>query len=371
MKVSLTNLEEIKGTILMALEGAATRSAYPGFGNLFLTADKEKQTLLLRTTDGEIQVEANCQCACDETGKAVVRVESFKKVFQKAEFSTLAIEKEDESLLLKTDFGKFRLRIYSEEEFPEEIEVKEDITLSVLPLNLLDCIRKTQYAVSTERSRYALNGVYVKVKGSDSVELVATDGRRLAHTVCPVEESKGEMKEGVILPVRFVRFLERVCSMEGETVELKLGSTASCVVWEKGTIIGRNLEGQFPDYEAVIPTDNDKVVVVSRTALIQGITEGALLSEREARAVILEISENKMRLSSQSYEGEEAEHYLTVDYKGPDIKIAFNPDYLTEPLKVCSSEHIRLCLRDKESAALVLAEDEPHFKYVLMPLTVD
>ncbi|RKY17276.1 MAG: DNA polymerase III subunit beta [Planctomycetota bacterium] len=371
MKVSLTDLEETKGTIVMALEGAATRSAYPGFGNLFLTADKEKQILLLRTTDGEVQVEARCECSCEQEGKAVVRVESFKKVFQKAEFSTLEIEEADESLLLKTDFGKFRLRVYSDEEFPEEIEAKEDVTFSVLPLNLLDCIRKTQYAVSTERSRYALNGVYAKVKGNNSIELVATDGRRLAHTVCPVEESKGEMKEGVILPVRFVRFMERVCSMESETVELGLGSTASRVVWSKGTIIGRNLEGQFPDYEAVIPTDNEKVVVVSRTALIQGITEGALLSEREARAVVLDISKKTMRLSSQSYEGEEAEHYLTVDYDGSDIRIAFNPDYLIEPLKVCSSEYMRLCLRDKESAALLLAEDEPHFKYVLMPLTVD
>jgi len=125
MKISLSNLEEIKAGILLALEGAAIRSAYPGFGNLFLTANKEDQTLLLKTTDGEVQVETRCQCDCEETGKAVVRVESFRKVFQKAEFSTLGIEKADESLLLKTDFGKFRLRTYPDEEFPEEMEVKE------------------------------------------------------------------------------------------------------------------------------------------------------------------------------------------------------------------------------------------------------
>ena len=371
MKVSLTNLEEIKPIITLALEAAGTRSAYPGFGNLYLRADKKNQTLLFRTTDGEVQVETHCECSCEEDGTAVVRVESFKKVFQKAEFSTLQLDASNNHMMLQTDFGKFKLRTYTEEDFPEKIELDKRVSFSLLTTNLVDAIRKTQYAVSTERTRYALNGVYIRQTGAENIDVVTTDGRRLALVVCPIEEVEGELKEGVILPIKFVRLMEKVCGLGSDSITLLLGSTSSGLQWDGGQVIARNIEGQFPDYTSVIPTDNDKVVVVSRAAFLQGIVEGSLLSEREARIVIIKLTQNQMSLSSQSYEGEEAEHILTVDYAGPDFKIAFNPDYLIDALRACNSEFVKLCLRDKESAALLLSEDEPHFKYVLMPLTVD
>lgn len=371
MKVTLTDFEGIKPIIALTLEAAGVKSVYPGFGNVFLEAEQEKQTLTMHTTDGEVQVEARIPCDCAEEGKAIIRVESFKKIFQKAEFSMLELEKIQEHLIVKTDFGKFRLRTYTEEDFPEKIELKEEITFSVNPTDLLDAIRKTQFSVSTERTRYALNGVFIKQRDGKSIEFVATDGRRLSLAVCPVSEMKGELANGVILPIRFVRLIERACGLETDALVMCVGVNSSSIGWSDGKITTRNLEGQFPDYESVIPTDNDKIVTVSRSALIQGITEGSLLSEKEARAVILEISENHMCLSSHSYEGEEAEHHLTVDYKGPDFKIGFNPDYLIEPLRVCNSDYVKLCFRDKESAALLLSEDEPHFKYVIMPLTVD
>jgi DNA polymerase-3 subunit beta len=247
-------------------------------------------------------------------------------------------------------------------DFKEGIEVPAQMLRSM--------IGRTIYAITTEETRYALNGAQV-VLGGGLVKMVATDAHRLSFTEYPFEGYEGETTE-ILIPRKTVAEIGTLISDRLDSVTL--GYTENHLFFKIGDRIldSRKLEGQFPNYEKVIPTGNDKLVTVNREALNDAITRVALLSHETSRAVRFRISPGVLLVSSSNPEMGEAKEELEIEYDGEELIIGFNAKYLLDFIQSLTSEGIIIELKDQAGAGLLRPADgeEGDYKHVIMPMRI-
>lgn len=283
------------------------------------------------------------------------------------------------AITIMTERGSFRILGLSPEGFMEFPEIQWTGTIQIEPSAFSDMIKRTTFAAALERTRYALNGIFVKI-GEKKVEMVATDGKRLAK----MERGLGEKTQaipGVIIPIKCMQLLERVCAAaqnRGDTtVALKVLENQICAKTSGCTVISRLVEGHYPDYEAVIPKDCDKTLKIEVKEFVQLVGEGAALGDRESQSVKFSFQKGKLSLSSRSSTADEAKVECAVNYEGEDLEIAFNPVYILEPLKAFDRVVAKFSFKESGSAAVLTvlpAEGEEPLKYdytyVIMPLDI-
>jgi DNA polymerase-3 subunit beta len=247
-------------------------------------------------------------------------------------------------------------------DFKDGIEVPAQLLRSM--------IGRTLYAITTEETRYALNGAQM-VLGEGFVRMVATDAHRLSFTQYPFEGYQGEPSE-ILIPRKTVAELRSLIDDRLDSVIL--GHTESHLFFKVGERIldSRKLEGQFPNYEKVIPSGNDKLVTINRAALNDAINRVALLSHETSRAVRFRISPGAILVSSSNPEMGEAKEELEVQYEGEELSIGFNAKYLLDFIQSLTSEAIIIELKDQAGAGLMRPADgeEGEYKHVIMPMRI-
>ena len=234
-------------------------------------------------------------------------------------------------------------------------------------------IARTSFAIATEESRYTLNGALMVLK-PESITMVATDGHRLAHV-----ERTGEKFEGVsgemktLIPKKAMDELRSlVDSTDAETIEF--GKDESTLFFRIGPrlLTSRQLTGQFPNYEAVLPKDNSKTVSIHGEDLAGAISRVAQFADERSRAVRLKLEKGELKLSASSTETGESEDSIEVDYNGEPLTIGFNAQYITDFLKASGSGDARLELKDPQSAGQLRPADgeEYKYRYIVMPMRI-
>jgi len=255
-------------------------------------------------------------------------------------------------------------------------------TLAVFPtagvikipvLVLRNMIAKTGFAIASEESRYTLNGALMVLK-PESITMVATDGHRLAHI-----ERNGEKFDGVsgemktLVPKKAMDELKSLLdSTDAEVVEFAKDESTLFFRIGQRLLTSRQLTGQFPNYEAVLPKDNSKSIALHGDELGAAIARVAQFADERSRAVRLKLEKGELKLSASSTEAGESEDSLEIDYNGDVVTIGFNAQYLIDFLKAVGAGDVKLELKDAQSAGqLRPAEGEDYkYRYIVMPMRI-
>jgi DNA polymerase-3 subunit beta len=259
----------------------------------------------------------------------------------------------------------FKIIGLGESEFPPLPDFSAAKEFKV-PQNVLrDGLKKTSYAISTDETRYVLNGIFTSFRDG-KMTLVATDGRRLAMVDSDLEFPASHETD-VIIPSKAVQELQRLLGDNGDLI-LKLNDNQISFAIGDTLLCSKLIDGNYPNYRQVIPGDSNERVVISREALLETVRRVSLLSSDKANSVKLVFSENRIEVTANSPDVGEAQESMDVIYQGPPMQIAFNPEFLQAPLRALDSEHVYLDLIDEMSPGVLRIEGT--FLYVLMPMRV-
>jgi DNA polymerase-3 subunit beta len=353
---------------LQLLQGIVEkRNTMPILANVLISATENEIELI--GTDLEVGLKTHFPAQIEETGSITI---SGKKVFEivrsLADEQTVCF-KEGQDLMMEITSGEseFKVLCLPKEDYPQVPEPRFERNI-VIPLdNLKEMIDRVFYAI-TQEQRYYLNGALMLLKDSQ-IELVSTDGHRLAYTLLTVE---GQKVENEIRTIISKKTLSELRKFDDDSMEFDLDENNLFFHVRNRILISRIIEGKFPNYEAVIPKENPHVLKISREKITDAIRRVSLLSAERSRGIKFNIEQNQIKLFSSNPEIGEARDKVDVDYKGQEMEIGFNSQYLLDFLTAVKSEKIMFELKDENSAVLLRPEDDDDVKYlyVLMPMKI-
>lgn len=330
-----------------------SRSRVPILENVLLSVEDGRFTA--RATDLDVEVSTSIAVLDATNGSTTVNAKLLADIAKKAG-GDVSLELEDGVLTVHSGRSRFRLATLPVDDFPSFTAGGFDTEFDV---DLASLVAPVSFAISTEETRWYLNGVYLHVLDGRLVA-VATDGHRLSrHNGGAATEF-----EAVILPRKLVGILPK------GNVHVSLSKTKVRVATDDTTITSKLIDGTFPDYQRVIPTGNDKIVVVDHKALAAAVERVSVISSERGRAVKLEILPGTINLSVNNPESGSATEEVEADYSGEPIEIGFNAAYLTELLANLSGDTVRIALNDGGSPTLFSSPDDDSLLAVLMPMRV-
>lgn len=347
---------------------AMTRTPRPILECVRVTA--EKDALVLTAYDQEVGIQFRVsQVEVNQPGETLVHCARFMAIVRESADETMSFETSDDVLNIRGRDSHFKVLGQSVREFPPVPGMEGDSNLTVKMGDLRSAVEKTLFAAARESTRYAINGVLWQKKGKQ-LRLVSTDGRRLAMSMAPLQAS-ADADVQAIVPTKTLGLLQRLHFDADEPVEIRVTANQVAIHSGRATISSVLVEGNFPRWEDVIPRENDKTISMRSDAFLSAVKRAALLSSVESKGVLMTINKDKikgeMELSSRSAEQGEAKVKLEVDYKGPEIAIGFNPEYLIDALKVCDEE-LTMELKDGTKPGLIKSGKD--FQYVVMPVNL-
>lgn len=334
--------------------------------------------VLLRVRDGQIEIQATDLeigirllvqgegVEVIEEGEIVVpqaRVASILR--ETAPEEVIELRSEDAHCVITSSDSEFRLPTEVPDEFPEVATFDEGRAYEFESKDFVEMVTKTAFAAHKGKHRYALNGVLIAIKPSKT-EMVATDGRRLAHIEKKMKNRAGT-DEAVIVPTKALEEVIKVLTDDDAKVQLSVSESNVVAKTKKATICARLVEGHFPPYESVIPRDYKSKVDLPTERFHSAVRRAALFTTTDSAAITLRFSSGRVDVTSSAPDTGEARVSLPVEYTGADLDISFNPEFLTEFLRVLSDETVRMEFRDSSSAGLFRAGKE--FIYVVMPVS--
>lgn len=266
--------------------------------------------------------------------------------------------------------AKFKIVGMAPEEYPKLPKEESAPLVNISGGTLLEMIKKTAFAISTDETRYILNGVFFEPKEGGKVRMVATDGHRLSLVERPLE-GDFKLKSGVIIPRKGLFELKRLLD-EAPDAECQLGFAENSALFKKPglTMVMRLIDGQFPEYQRVIPKEGEKVVTMPKATFMDGLKRIALLSADKSNAVKVGLAENMLKISSQNPDLGEANDELPIAYRGGDITVGFNARYLMDVLSVLETDEVTFELGDEHSPGVLHSPGDRTYTAVVMPMRV-
>ncbi|MDP6379854.1 MAG: DNA polymerase III subunit beta [Phycisphaerae bacterium] len=365
----------------LASSVAAHRSPKPALACVKIEATAKGFTILATDMEAGIRFGvAGVDVA--EPGEALIPADRINAILRELKDDEVTISSEAEAAIIETVAGGksgARFKILGEEpaDFPPIPEFKPDGAFSVDIAVLKTMIGRTLFATARESTRYALNGVLVEVEGA-KINMVATDGRRLAMARGQCKPAGKSEKRSAIIPAKAVSLIERCIAGDGAAdlaVQISLTEKEIMVrspevdgkVWE---IYSRLVEGHFPKYEDVIPKDKDldKHATLGKEEFHAAVRKAALLTTEEARSIKLQFKSEELTLSSQAPEMGEATVRMPAAYDGKEIEIGFNPQFLADALKIIETEEIIFAFQGPNQPGMISVGKE--FIYVVMPVSI-
>jgi DNA polymerase-3 subunit beta len=259
----------------------------------------------------------------------------------------------------------FKILGLPEEEFPPLPKFDDSKVVTIRQKDLRDGLRKTSYAISTDETRYVLNGVLFSFK-DNKLTLVATDGRRLAMLDIDLEFPRSHEAD-IIVPTKAVTELQRLLTDEGDVrVSVSTGQIAFDL--NNTLLVSKLIEGNYPNYRQVIPGEMKERVTLERETFLNSLRRVSLLASDKSNSIKLNFSKNNIEITANTPEVGEAREALPVAYKGREFSIAFNPEFLMAPLRNLSEDEIFLDLIDEMSPGVIKIQSP--FLYVLMPMRI-
>lgn len=372
MKLNIERAALLKalGHVQSAVE---RRNTIPILSNVLLSANRGAVSLSATDLDMEIVDEAAADVATPGqiTAPAHILYEIVRKLPDGAEVE-LKFSGDDPRLSIQAGRSRFNLPVLPAGDFPVMSSDGLSSTISVDADALARLIDKTRFAISTEETRYYLNGLYVHTVMEDGVaklRCVATDGHRLALAEMPAPEGSVGAP-GVIIPRKTIQEARRLLEDAGEVVELRVSPAKVRFEFGRASLTSKVIDGAFPDYLRVIPRDNTKIVRVDNKLFEQAVDRVATISAEKSRSVKLAIESGRLTLTVRNMEAGQGVEELEIDYDGDSFEIGFNARYLLDICGQIQGELMELRFADPASPTLALDPTDGGVQYVLMPLRV-
>jgi DNA polymerase-3 subunit beta len=352
---------------LAPMQGIVERkTTIPVLSHLLLTARGDK--LHLAATDLDVSLTSWCEADVKREGGIAVQAKKLVEIIRSLNNEeVLLVQEEPRVLSIRAGKSRFKIHGLAPDDFPTLPTVEDGRRVDIPFADFRRMVAKILFAVSAEESRFQLNGALLKLKDG-ALEMVATDGHRLALVEGGLENASGE--DSVLVPRKALQELQR---FEGEG-KLSYGRGEHHLSFGLGRreLICRILEGTFPDYERVIAKDNDKKVLFDRKNLVDAVQRAALMTGDRARAVRLQFTADQVVISAVNSDLGEAIEEVACDYDGPDFRVGINPDYLREFLSAVETEKVRLELKDENTQCVGYPHEGPDTRYlcVIMPMRI-
>jgi DNA polymerase-3 subunit beta len=349
------------------------RNTIPILANVLIEAEDGK--VALKSTD--LDLEATEQSAADvvqagaTTVPAHVIYDIVRKLPEGAQTS-LEIPGDNGQLLLRSGRSRFFLQALPASDFPDLTSGAFSHCFALPAVELKRLIENTQFAISTEETRYYLNGIFlhtVDVDGKSMLRAVATDGHRLARVETPAPQGSVGMP-GVIAPRKAVSEVLKLLEDPAQEVQIEISTAKARFQFGEVVLTTKLIDGTFPDYQRVIPTGNDKRLVVDKEPFEKAVDRVSTLSSERGRAIKLSVADNKMTLSVNNPDSGSASEEIEVDYDAAPIDIGFNARYLLDILGQLAGDTALIKMADPGSPTLIQDRDGASALYVLMPLRV-
>jgi DNA polymerase-3 subunit beta len=372
MKVTVERSELLKslGHVHRVVE---RRNTIPILANVLIRA--ERATLSLKATDLDLEVIETTAAEAGPGGSTTVPAHMFHDIVRKLpEGSQIVLEASGDRAVLSIRAGRsrFTLQTLPESDFPDLAAGDMSHSFKLAAADLKRLIDKTQFAISTEETRYYLNGIYFHTSGTaqaPTLRAVATDGHRLAQIDLPLPDGAAGMP-GIIVPRKTVGEVQRLIENDSGEVSVELSQGKIRFTLGNVVLTSKLIDGTFPDYARVIPVGNDKELVVDKKEFEQAVDRVSTVSSERGRAVKLSIASGKLMLSVTNPDSGSAAEEVEVEYGADPLDIGFNSRYLLDIAAQIEGESAVLKLADPGSPTLIQDRDPKGALYVLMPMRV-
>jgi len=357
---------------LTLIQGVVERkTTIPILANVLVKA--EGGELRIAATDLEIGLKSVCVSKTTVPGTVTLPAKRLYEIVRALPDKEIKFKRGEANWVTITcGSSRFRIAGLPQEDFPTLAEPKSIV--GRIPSDVLaKLITRTIFAISTEDSKFTLSGALLLLKPG-SITMVATDGHRLAHIEKSeaLEEVSEEIK--VLVPRKAMNELVRVISESADTDRIGFGRDDNHLFFDMGKrlLISRMLTGQFPNYEAVLPRNNDRVVTVNREEIASAIKRVAILSDERSRTVKLALANGTMEITASHSDLGEAHETLEVDYDKEDLQVGFNYQYLLDFLTTADEPDVSFEFKDSESAAQLRTQppSDYNYRYVVMPMRI-
>ena len=348
------------------------RNTIPILSNVLMKA--ENGQLELCTTDMEIEIKEAVAANVETPGATTTPAHTLHDIVRKLpDDSEITLELNPEGTQMTVTAGRsnFKLSCLQTADFPEIGAGDLPSELSVPAADLRALIDRTRFAMSTEETRYYLNGIYLHEADKDGVKVlraVATDGHRLAQFEMPLPEG-AEGMAGIIIPRKAIGELRKLCDDAADAISISLSESKIRFAFDHIILTSKLIDGTFPDYQRVIPQNNDKIVEVNAKVLTSAVDRVSTISDGKSRAVKIQLNGKQMTLSASSAEAGSATEQIEVSGE-TDIEIGFNAKYLLDITSQIEGDGCRLTLADPASPTIIQDNSDTTALYVLMPLRV-
>jgi len=307
------------------------------------------------------------QAQVDEPGEAIVPADRLSAIVRESVDDVLVVEASEGTCQVKGADSHFTIYGHEPGQFPTvpDFDGKADLEVALQVLHV--GISQVIFATARETSRYAINGVLWQVKDKKLV-LVATDGRRLARCRVKLAATPEKKLENVIVPAKTMTLLEKMGGGEKDTVAVRLADNQVLFRCANVVVSSNLVEGNFPKYEDIIPTDYDKKIKLSKDATLSAVRRSSLLTSEESRGIKLSVQKDKLVFSGKAPEAGDAEIEMPIEYSGEPIEIGFNPNYLIDALRAVQTPELELELGQPDRPGVVKSGAD--FLCVLMPISL-
>ncbi len=348
------------------------RNTIPILSNVLMKA--EDGVLSLSSTDMDLEINESVAADVSKPGTTTAPAHTFHDIVRKLpEDSNIEIElnSDNTQMTVRSGRSKFKLSCLPAGDFPEISAGELPTEFSIPAGDLRALIDRTKFAMSTEETRYYLNGIYVHEAENEGVKVlraVSTDGHRLARFEMPLPEGANGAP-GVIIPRKAVIELRKLIEDAADVIQINLSENKIRFSFDHVVLTSKLIDGTFPDYQRVIPEGNDKIVEVDPQVFTRAIDRVSTISDDKSRALKITLQSKQMILSASSPESGSATEELEVN-GNTNMEIGFNAKYLLDITSQIEGEGCRLTLADSASPTIIQDNSDPSALYVLMPLRV-
>lgn len=363
MEIKVSKSDLLKKATLGVNIAASKPSTLPILNNILLETQKSGKVKIV-ATDMEVGISTLLSAEVIQEGSITVPAKKFYDIIKELPEGEVELSvSKNNTVSIKSGKSFFKIMGLDKEEYPKLPEFSLSEAIELDQATLKECLTLTSFAISHDETRYVLNGVLFSLNGNNA-KFVATDGRRLAFYKKEIKQ-KNTKNINTIIPSKTIHELLKLLEWEGQ---VKVIQTQNKIIFlfEETYLTSSLIEGNFPNYEQVIPKEEKTLVQVNREEISQAVRRAALLTSPEAPALKFDFIKNKVLVSAKSPNMGEAKEELPAEFKGNEITIGFNPGYLMDVLKNLGEEKITLSLTEPDKPGMVKGKDG--YLYIIMPM---
>jgi DNA polymerase III subunit beta len=354
--------------ISFAQEIIASKSSISVLSNVFIEAKNE--TLSIKATDIKVNFATSIPISVQEEGTSTIFCDKLLGILSSIPEGEIEIEQNDMRISIKPVFKKikFQLRSISPDKFPEFPGIEDSKYFSFPVKEFKEMIENTIFAVSDDETRYFMNGVFMEKVGN-SIIMVATDGKRLAYIKKELESEIQDFKSAIIPP----KILSIILRHAGDQnpISLAIGEKNLHVKFGNYKLSSVLIEGQFPNYQRVIPESQKYSIFINRNEILDALKRVSILVEQKSRRTLFTIANTYISLSTEENEIGDAKEEISCRYEGPDTLLALNYKYLEEPLKSMNDEEIEIDFTEPTRAITICSAVKKDFFHIIMPMQLE